>query len=67
MVTTICFVDHLAKSFQESYRILKNDGFIVIGFVYKESKLGKQYQLKNEESKFYRNATPCTFFKTQAG
>jgi len=57
MVTTICFVDDLAKSFQEAYRILKNEGFIVIGFVDKESKLGKQYQLKKEESKFYRNAT----------
>jgi len=57
MVTTICFVDDLAKSFQEANRILKNDGFIVVGFVDKESELGKQYQLKGEKSKFYRNAT----------
>ena len=57
MVTTICFVDDLAKSFQEAYRILKNDGFIIVGFVDKESELGKQYQLKREASKFYRNAT----------
>ena len=57
MVTTICFVDDLAKSFQETYRILKNDGFIVVGFVDKESGLGKQYQLKRKKSKFYRYAT----------
>ncbi len=57
MVTTICFVDDLVKSFQEAYRILKNDGFIIVGFVDKESELGKQYQLKKEESKFYGNAT----------
>ena len=57
MVTTICFVDDLAKSFQEANRILKNDGFIVVGFVDKESELGKQYQLKRDTSKFYRNAT----------
>ena len=57
MVTTICFIDDLAKSFQEANRILKNDGFIVVGFVDKESELGKQYQLKREASKFYRNAT----------
>ena len=57
MVTTICFVDDLVKSFQEAYRILKNDGFIVVGFVDKDSKLGKQYQLKKEASRFYRNAT----------
>ena len=57
MVTTICFVGNILKSFQEAYRILKNDGFIVVGFVDKESELGKQYQLKKEASKFYRNAT----------
>ncbi|RLJ02182.1 MAG: SAM-dependent methyltransferase [Candidatus Aenigmatarchaeota archaeon] len=57
MVTTICFIDDLVKSFQEAYRVLKNDGFIVVGFVDKESELGKQYQLKKEASRFYRNAT----------
>jgi len=57
MVTTICFVDDLVKSFKEAYRVLKTDGFIIVGFVDKESELGKQYQLKKEESKFYRNAT----------
>jgi SAM-dependent methyltransferase len=57
MVTVICFVDDLVKSFQEAYSILKNDGFIIVGFVDKESELGKQYQLKKEESKFYGDAT----------
>ncbi len=57
MVTTICFVDDIVKSFQEAHRVLKNDGFIVIGFIDKESELGKQYQLKKEASRFYRNAT----------
>ena len=57
MVTTICFVDDLVKSFKEAYRVLKNDGFIIVGFVDKESKLGKRYQLKKEASRFYRNAT----------
>jgi SAM-dependent methyltransferase len=56
-VTTICFVDDLAKSFIEAYRVLKTDGFILVGFVDKESKLGKQYQLKREKSKFYKDAT----------
>jgi len=64
MVATICFVDDLVKSFQEAYRILKNDGFIVVGFVDKESELGKQYQLKKEASKFYRNATFYTVKET---
>ncbi|MEA3458404.1 MAG: class I SAM-dependent methyltransferase [Candidatus Thermoplasmatota archaeon] len=57
MVTTICFVDDILKSFQEAYRILKNDGFIIVGFVDKNSELGRRYQLKSEESKFYKYAT----------
>ena len=64
MVTTICFVDDLVKSFKEAYRVLKTDGFIIVGFVDKESELGKQYQLKKGESKFYRNATFYTVKET---
>ena len=57
LVTTICFVDDLEKSFKEAYRVLKNEGFIIVGFVDKESELGKRYQLKREKSKFYKDAT----------
>ncbi|HEC82035.1 MAG TPA: SAM-dependent methyltransferase, partial [Thermoplasmatales archaeon] len=57
MVTTICFVDDLLASFKEAYRVLKTKGFIIVGFVDKESELGKQYQLKREKSKFYKHAT----------
>jgi ubiquinone/menaquinone biosynthesis C-methylase UbiE len=56
-VTTICFVDNLKESFKEANRILKNEGFIIVGFVDKESKLGKSYQLKKKKSKFYIDAT----------
>ncbi len=56
-VTTICFVDDLTKSLKEAYRVLKTNGFILIGFVDKESELGKRYQLKREKSKFYKDAT----------
>jgi len=56
MVTTICFVDNPVNSFKEASRILKPDGFIVIGFVDKNSELGISYQLKKDRSKFYRDA-----------
>lgn len=56
-VTTICFVDDLEKSFKEAYRVLKTDDFIVIGFIDKKSEVGKQYQLKREKSRFYKEAT----------
>ena len=57
MITTICFVDDLVKSFKESNRVLKDDGFIVVGFVDKESMLGERYHLKREKSKFYKDVT----------
>lgn len=57
MVTTICFVDDLVKSFKETYRVLKTNGFIIVGFIDKESELGKQYKLKRKKSNFYKDAT----------
>ena len=57
MVTTICFLDDIEKSFQEAHRILKPGGFFVIGFVDKDSSLGRLYSKKKAKSKFYRAAT----------
>ncbi len=57
MVTTICFVDDVVKSFNEALRVLKTGGFIIVGFVDRESEIGKQYSEKKETSKFYSDAT----------
>ncbi|MBW1849116.1 MAG: class I SAM-dependent methyltransferase, partial [Deltaproteobacteria bacterium] len=62
MVTTICFVDDVIKSFKEAFRVLKLSGCIIVGFVDKESELGRKYADKKEESKFYKDAA---FFSTQ--
>ncbi len=62
MVTTICFVDDPAQSFKESWRILKTSGTFVVGFVDRESFLGKLYESRKEKSLFYRNAH---FFSAQ--
>lgn len=57
MVTTICFVDDILKSFQEAHRILKSGGSLIIGLVDRESPLGKIYEVMKEHDKFYRIAT----------
>ena len=62
MVTTICFVDDLKKSFQEAFRVLKKDGFILIGFIDKDSELGNIYRANKDKSHFYKIAE---FFSTQ--
>ncbi len=61
-VTTICFVDDIEKSFLEAYRVLKNGGSIIVGFVDKESEMGKKYLAKKNISKFYNIAT---FYSTE--
>ena len=62
MVTTICFVDDLDKSFKEAYRILKDEGFIILGFVDKDSPVGKLYLESKDKSTFYKDAV---FFSTE--
>lgn len=56
MVTTICFVDDLLRSFKEAFRVIKQNGFFVIGFIDKDSKLGIVYQEKSKRSNFYVDA-----------
>ncbi len=62
MVTTICFVDDVERSLQETARILKKGGVFILAFVDKESPVGRIYQAMKEESLFYR---PATFFSTE--
>ena len=57
MITTICFVDDIYKSFQEVHRVLKDDGHFIIGFVDKNSPIGKFYLKQKDESVFYKDAT----------
>ena len=62
MVTTICFVDDVLKSFQEALRVLVPGGCILVGFVDMKSELGQEYLHNRDKSRFYQQAT---FFSTQ--
>lgn len=57
MVTVVCFLDDVALAFREAFRILKPAGTLVIGFIDRESDLGKRYSQKKSQSRFYRDAT----------
>ena len=54
IIITICFVKHPQRVIEESYRVLKNNGKIIVGIIDKDSFLGKFYQKK--ESVFYGKA-----------
>lgn len=57
MVTVVCFLDDVNGAFREAWRILKPGGAFVVGFIDRESKLGRIYEQKREQSVFYRDAT----------
>jgi len=56
MVTTICFLNDPPQALQETWRILKLQGHVVIGMIDKDSQLGKSYEAKKREGTFYRYA-----------
>ncbi|MGD9874208.1 MAG: class I SAM-dependent methyltransferase [Kiritimatiellia bacterium] len=56
MVTTICFVDDPQRSLHEMFRVIRPGGYAVIGFVDRDSALGREYVSKQSESVFYRDA-----------
>jgi len=57
LVTTICFLDDVPAAFGEAYRVLKSGGSILVGFIDRESPLGKLYDRRKQGNEFYRNAT----------
>ncbi|SES84127.1 Methyltransferase domain-containing protein [Methanococcoides vulcani] len=57
MVTTICFLDDIKSAFREVKRILNPDGSFIIGFIDKNSSVGRSYQEKKKKSVFYEIAT----------
>ncbi|MGA1845067.1 MAG: class I SAM-dependent methyltransferase [bacterium] len=72
MVTTICFLDDIEAAFKGVHDILRNKGAFVIGFVDRESPLGKMYQQRKAQSVFYQTATfysvdEVVFYLKQAG
>ncbi|MEF8774237.1 MAG: class I SAM-dependent methyltransferase [Halobacteriales archaeon] len=57
MVTTVCFVDDITRSLREARRVLAPDGALVMGYIDRESPVGRIYQENKDENPFYRDAT----------
>jgi SAM-dependent methyltransferase len=56
LVTVICFVDDVSVLLRELSRVLKRGGHLVIGFINRNSELGRLYESRKEASAFYREA-----------
>ena len=56
MVTTVCFLSDIPKTFSEIHRILKPKGEIILTIIDKNSELGKKYETEKSENKFYKDA-----------
>ena len=56
IATTICFFEDTEMAIKEAHRIIRDGGNIVIGFVDKESRVGRTYQHKKKNNVFYKNA-----------
>ena len=57
LFVTICHFKDLKRAISEAYRILKNGGALIIGFLDKDQPIAKQYDEKRERSIFFKNAT----------
>jgi SAM-dependent methyltransferase len=57
IVTTVCFLDDIDLAFQEAYRVLRPRGSFIIGFVDRNSPIGREYEQRKNESAFYKTAT----------
>ncbi len=56
LVTVICFVKDVALLLQEVGRIIKFGGRMILGFIDRDSALGKLYESRKASSRFYKEA-----------
>lgn len=56
MAFCISYFEELLPPFKEAFRVLKKDGDLIVGFLDKNSPIGKEYEQKKSESIFYKHA-----------
>lgn len=56
MAFCISYFEDLAAAFKEAKRVLKNGGALIVGFIDKDSLIGKLYEQRKPDSVFYKNA-----------
>jgi len=61
----ISYFEDLSEAFRQAFRVLKRSGCLIVGFIDKESTIGKYYQRRRLQSIFYRHANFYTVSKVE--
>jgi len=56
MVTTLSFLDDVDLALAEAWRVLAQGGHLVVGFLDRDTELGRAYESRRAASEFYREA-----------
>ena len=56
MSSCISYLDSLLPAFLEAHRVLRHGGALIVGFIPRDSLLGKSYEAKRNSSLFYKQA-----------
>lgn len=57
LITTLCFVDDVDRTFHEVARVLRAGGHAIVAFVPKDSQFGELYCANASKDRFFRHAT----------
>lgn len=56
MLFCVSYFKRIDSAFSEAFRVLKNDGALIVGFIDKDSLIGRQYEARKPDSDFYKHA-----------
>ena len=56
LFVTICYLEDPRTAFREAFRVLKDEGAILVGFIDRDRPIGQEYINRKPESPFYRHA-----------
>lgn len=57
LMNCLSYMENMDRAFSEAYRVLKYGGFLLVPFIEKESRIGRYYESRREQSIFYKQAS----------